>query len=57
MIFSDMGTVELPGQLGAGVEDGQQWERSAPALQRPGARFSKVPRTFRARKACLFCML
>ena len=21
MIFSDMGTVELPGQLGAGVED------------------------------------
>ena len=34
---------------------------SAPALERPGARFSKVPKTFRARKAiretptCLIC--
>ena len=47
MISSDIGTVELSGQLGAG----QQCERYAPALQRPGARFSKVPRTFQAGKA------
>ena len=40
MIFSDIGTFELSGQQGAGVEDRQRWESSSLALQRPGFKFS-----------------